>query len=115
MLDCYRKNLRRKVPPIIYPEGVGGREVCSPNAAGRRKYKSRTEDMYFRQHGLCSLCGKFMRIEEATFEHQDGRGHGGGHRDDRIEIDGKPYNSVAHPFCNILKGSIRLDKFKEVA
>jgi len=56
-----------------------------------------------------------MRQEEATFEHQDGRGHGGGHRDDRIEIDGEPYNSAVHGMCNVKKGSIRLEKFKEEA
>jgi hypothetical protein len=50
-----------------------------------------------------------MSIAVATFEHQDGRGMGGGHRDDRIEIDGKPYNGAACLSCNGSKGSKRID------
>ncbi len=52
-----------------------------------------------------------MRKDEATFEHEDGRGMGAGHRDDRIEKNGKPYNGAAHFWCNAKKGSVRLDKF----
>lgn len=115
MLPCYKKQLKRKTSPIEYPEGPNGRQVCTQTAAGRREYVLRTEQMWERQLGLCSLCNLPMRREEATYEHQDGRGIGGGHRDDRIEIDGKPYNSAAHGFCNCVKGSIRLDKFKEKA
>lgn len=69
--------------------------------------------MYERQGGLCSICNLPMRIDEATFEHQDGRGHGGGYRDDRICIDGKWFNSAAHGMCNVRKGSVRMDRFKE--
>jgi hypothetical protein len=65
--------------------------------------------------GRCSICGQYMMPDEITFEHSDGRGHGGGHRDDRIEKDGQPYNSAAHYLCNQKKGSIRLEKFQEVA
>jgi len=50
-----------------------------------------------------------MPFFDITFEHQDGRGMGGSHRDDRIEIDGKPYNGAAHGKCNSDKGSKRVD------
>lgn len=111
MLACQRPPTRRR-EPILYPEGMDGRQVCDlTTAEGKREYKRRTEVMWERQNALCSICQLPMRLEEATFEHQDGRGHGGGHRDDRIEIDGKPHNSVAHGFCNVEKGSVRLDAY----
>jgi hypothetical protein len=47
-----------------------------------------------------------------TFEHQDGRGAGGGHRDDRIEIDGQWNNAAVDPDCNISKGSKRYTWFQ---
>lgn len=115
MLPCYRKQFKRKTPPIEYPEGPNGRQVCTKTAEGTREYRGRTEQMCERQQGLCSICGLPMRQDEATFEHQDGRGHGGGHRDDRIEIDGQPYNSAAHGLCNVKKGSVRLSRLQEVA
>ena len=71
--------------------------------------------MWFRQDGLCSICGHWMNPNECTYEHSEGRGMNGGHRDDRIEIDGKPYNSAVHGLCNVRKGSVRLKNFKEVA
>lgn len=114
MLDCYKKQqFKPEIPAIEYPEGPNGRQVCTETAAGKREYRSRTEQMWERQDGICSICLTPMRIEEATFEHEIGRGHGGGHRDDRIEIDGKPYNSAVHGMCNVKKGSVRLTKFKE--
>ena len=33
----------------------------------------------------------------------------GGHRDDRIEIEGRAYNGAAHSSCNLAKGSRRVD------
>lgn len=112
MLDIYRKQFKRKTPAV---ETFGEREVCTKTKAGNREYRSRTETMWHRQLGLCSICNLPMRIEEATYEHSDGRGMGGGHRDDRIEIDGRPHNSAAHGLCNGKKGSVRLEKFKEKA
>lgn len=112
MLDIYKEK-RKKHEPIVYPEGIGGREVCNfKSAAGRREYYRRTSDMAFRQRGKCSICGQLMRYDDCTFDHSDGRGMGGGNRDDRIEIDGKPYNSAAHGMCNVKKGSIRIDAYK---
>jgi hypothetical protein len=100
----------------VYP---CGREVCNlKSAAGRAEYERRKDVMYLRQKGRCSLCGNLMDRENATFEHEDGRGMGGAHQDDRIlkpdsgagEL--KPYNSVAHGWCNGNKGSQRMAAFK---
>lgn len=83
-----------------------GREVCDTRtAAGRREYNRRKDVMFQRQGGRCSMCGKPMKYGTATFEHQDGRGMGGSRRDDRVEINGKPYNSLACWWCNALAGS----------
>lgn len=55
---------------------------------------------------------------DVTFEHQDGKGMGGSHQDDRIEIDGEWYNAAAHWKCNNDKGSKRFkwvgDKYQPV-
>lgn len=86
----------------------GGREVCNTRTRkGRIEYRSRVALMWERQDGLCCICGQWLHLYESTFEHQDGRGMNGGHRDDRIEKDGKPYNGVAHYRCNAEKGSKR--------
>lgn len=86
-----------------------GREVCNRHSAqGRAVYRDRTEQMWRRQGKLCCLCSLPLSKQEATFEHQDGRGMGGSTRDDRIWKDGKPYNGAAHGLCNALKGSRRI-------
>lgn len=101
-----------------------GREVCDLlTKAGRDEYFRRIRAMWERQGRRCSLegmvkeCPGYLSISEATFDHDEGRGHGGGHRDDRIEIpDAKAeggmrkINSACHPLCNSLKGSVRLSK-----
>lgn len=89
-----------------YPSG---REVCPKTTLGKREYLSRIATMWTRQRGLCCLCGVPVSLSQCVFEHQDGRGHGGGNRDDRIERDGKPYNGAACYGCNSLKGSKRID------
>jgi len=108
------------------PEAVkvlkDGREICNMNTtAGRKEYFRRIRVMWERQDKVCCLYGKVegcpgrLSIVDATFEHQDGRGHGGGHHDDRIEkpdpVTGeiKPYNGAAHNLCNMRKGSVRMD------
>jgi hypothetical protein len=50
-----------------------------------------------------------MFMWEVTFEHEAGRGMNGGHRDDRIEKDGKWYNGAAHLWCNNLKSGKRMN------
>lgn len=110
----------RKPKPRVAVSGHGvlykpdGREVCDKTPAGKKEYNRRKEVMWRRQHGMCGLkisprCPVFITLEQSTFEHQDGRGMGGAKRDDRIEIDGKPYNMVACVHCNFKKGSRRLE------
>jgi hypothetical protein len=108
-------------PKIILPVKVmrDGREICAKgiDAAGREgaaEYKSRTRKMWTRQKGICCLygycpdCPGPMALEEATFDHEDGRG--GGRRDDRIELpDGTWINGACHGPCNGWKGSRRID------
>jgi hypothetical protein len=85
-----------------------GREICSNTAAGRREYQARREAMWFRDSGICCLCKQPMSLIEATFEHLNGRGAGGGKRDDRMEP-----NAVSHYFGNQAKGSISLYRWLE--
>ena len=92
------------------PEAVktyGLRQVCQGNAAGKREYKARTTEMWLRQEGICPICGKWMDQNEATPDHQEGRGHGGGFRDDRTIVDGEWHNAAVHGSCNTEKGSKR--------
>jgi hypothetical protein len=82
-----------------------GREVCNDNPKGWKEYRRRVEVMLQRQHWRCSLCGKRLRLADATFEHQRRRGLHGATRQDAIETpDGKPINSAAHWVCNVEKG-----------
>lgn len=92
---------------VEFPEGVSGREVCRKNGAGRREYRKRVELMHQRQLGLCAICGRPLRLDQATFDHERPRGLGGGFRDDRIEIDGEPINAAVHGLCNVQRGSKR--------
>ena len=98
---------RRREPIKVYRDG---REICDRRTdLGAYEYRHRVVIMFFRQGQKCGICKKRMELFDATFEHQDGRGMGGGHRDDRIIKDGKPYNFAAHSWCNNLKGSKRLE------
>lgn len=98
-----------------------GREVCNLLCKeGRDIYMARIEEMRLRQGKRCCLFGHIegcpgaLNKADATFEHEDGRGHGGGHRDDRIEIldpeTGKIkwINGAAHSWCNSRKASTRI-------
>ena len=90
-----------------YPDG---REICcTANPKGAKEYRHRVGLMLKRQKGYCCICHLPLRLSEATFEHQDGRGMNGSHRDDRVEKDGKPYNGAAHAHCNVEKGSRRIN------
>lgn len=111
MLLIY-KTRRKREPVKVFPDG---REVCEKTKAGFIEYRRRIHIMRLRQNNLCNLCGEPMADDDCTFEHEEGRGIGGGHRDDRIERDGHSYNSVAHWHCNVKKASMRLSKYKEVA
>ena len=96
-----------KTPTVwTYPSG---RETCPKTLHGRWEYQNRIRLMWTRQKGRCCLCGEPIGLSQAVFEHQDGRGQGGGNRDDRIERNGKPYNGAACWTCNSAKGSKRVD------
>lgn len=95
----------------------GEREICTDTAKGKAEYKRRVEAMLERQDGMCGLrisplCPGRLELNQATFEHQDGRGFNGSKRDDRIERDGKPYNLAACWWCNGAKGSRSLDSVR---
>jgi hypothetical protein len=104
---------------ILYPNG---RQKCDRSRAGRMEYKRRTALMWDRQKGFCGLqispdCPGKITLEQATFEHQDGRGMGGAKQDDRIEtmVDGKieAYNLASCTHCNVLKGSRSLESVRQ--
>jgi len=93
-----------------------GREVCDLlTKGGRDEYRKRVKLMLERQKGRCCLegyiegCPGRLAFNDATFEHSAGRGNGSGHRDDRIEVNGKMINGAAHYLCNSKKGSRRID------
>ena len=95
---------------------AGGREVCNLTCKdGRDEYERRKDAMFQRQGGICCLhgfiegCPGKLKRSEAVYEHETGRGHGSGHRDDRIEVNGKRQNGVAHPICNLSKASRRIN------
>lgn len=105
------KDMKRTQRPIlkVFPDG---REVLDLSTkGGREEYRNRTMMMRFRQVDKCCLCWNFLPEEYATFEHEDGRGFNGSHRDDRIYRDGKKYNGAAHSHCNLVKGSMRMAQF----
>ena len=99
-----------------------GREICNQlTKAGRDEYERRKFAMRDRQGKRCCLegiipdCPGFLAKADTTFEHEDGRGFDGAHRDDRIEIlnpkTGKMewINGAAHSVCNSKKGSRRFN------
>lgn len=88
-----------------------GREVLDKSTTrGFREYIFRTVAMVIRQGNLCCLCGRYLSPENATFDHEDGRGMGGAKRDDRIVLpDGRWINGAAHWLCNSNKGSRFVD------
>ena len=90
-----------------------GRESCNMlTAKGRAEYLRRKWAMRARQNEICCFygfipqCPGYMRKEETTFDHEQGRGMGGGKRDDRIYLpDGKRINGASHIICNGIVGS----------
>jgi hypothetical protein len=104
MLACQMPPKRRQPPVKVYP---CGREVCRNTPAGKSEYRNRTLFMRATQNNLCSWCGLFMSQEDCTFDHSEGRGMNGSHRDDRVEG-----NTAMHSKCNVIKASVRLSKLK---
>lgn len=84
-----------------YPDGS---QWCDlRNCKGLIEYKHRTAQMYFRQDCVCAICGEWMDVTAATFDHEAGRG--ANRQDDRIEVDGQWINAALCLPCNGLKGS----------
>ena len=115
MIPAFPKPSQVKKKPEAVRIMKDGREICRLNIkAGMDEYVRRKRAMWERQNKRCCLeglipdCPGKLRWEDATFEHSEGRGHGGGHRDDRILVDGSPQNGVSHPHCNVAKASRRL-------
>lgn len=95
----------RRDPVRVY---LDGREVCDlTTAEGKREYAFRTGLMDIRQGRECAICLESFEFRTPTFDHEAGRGHGGGHRDDRIDIGGKWINAALCVPCQGLKGSKR--------
>lgn len=94
---------------------------------GRDIYMSRIREMWERQEKRCCLqglvdgCPGKLALQDATFDHDEGRGMDGAHRDDRIWIpDAKtgelwPINGAAHALCNSKKGSVRKSLLLEMS
>jgi hypothetical protein len=108
---AHPKPKERHRATIVVATQPDGRERCnSQTKAGRSEYRWRTIEMWERQKGLCCLCHQPMTQQEATFDHEHGRGMGGSRRDDRITLpDGSWINGAAHLFCNVAKGSSFID------
>jgi hypothetical protein len=96
-----------KYPVIDGVEYREGREICQQGtAAGDRAYKYRLSVMCDRQYGLCAICGLWM--SDPTFDHESGRGHGGGMRNDAIvDAEGNWVNAAVDLRCNVQKSSKR--------
>lgn len=103
MLACQMPKKVKRPAVMIFPDG---REVCSETKQGRRIYFGRLYVMEVRQGFKCAICERIAG-SQMQFDHQNGRGHGGGHRDDRIEVEGSWINAALCEACNILKGSKR--------
>ena len=111
----FPKPKQLKTVPVAVRTAKDGREIVNLLCkAGRDEYVRRKRLMWERQGRFCCLygfipgCPGKLRWEDAMFAHEIPRGHGGGARDDRTEIDGKWLNGVAHPQCNSLAGSRRI-------
>ncbi len=96
--------LKEKVLP--YRVMGDGREICSKTSAGKKEYFRRKLERWVMDKGLCCLCGQPIVAEQLTYEHPNGRGFGGGTRDDRVEKC-----RVSHYFGNMAKGSMHLDDY----
>lgn len=97
----------------IYPDG---REKCRNVPSGKREYERRKMQMRERQGFTCALmlddaCKReigYLHESNTTFDHEAGRGLGGGHRDDSLlKPDGSWRNAAVCVACNGLKGSRR--------
>jgi hypothetical protein len=96
-----------------------GRECCNMlTKAGRDEYSHRVDIMFDNQGKRCGLritpqcLEKQGRWPRSMMQFGHPRSRGGGKRDDRISIDGKPSGAAALcPFCNIRQGSRPIKDF----
>ena len=120
---AFPKPGRTRNPTTAVRTFSDGREVIRTSTRpGRELYRLRLRIMWERQGRMCGLqisqqCPIKLPLRHAQFDHSNGRGMGGsigggGKRDDRILIDGKPVNCAACVHCNTEKGSRRLDVVK---
>jgi hypothetical protein len=115
-LPMFPKPKDIKHEPVAVRVMKDKRELCNMlTKAGRDEYERRKKAMWLRQNKRCCLeghiegCPGVLYWQDTVFEHAAGRGHGGGTRDDRIEINGKWVNGAAHSVCNSKKASRRID------
>lgn len=122
--DPKPKDRKRPKPEALHVYR-DGREVCNLlTKEGHDIYESKKREMHERQNHICCLHGHIptcpgkLRWAEATFDHEIPRGYDGAKRDDRIVIEVKQkdgtvkikwLNGVAHPQCNVAKGSRRIN------
>lgn len=115
----YPLSIKKEKPPKVAPWKrvlPDGREILSTvDPAGWAEYKARIRQMWERQGGVCCLarhcplCPGKLRFEDATFEHEGGRGMAGSKRDDRIvNSEGLKINGAAHYQCNRWKASRKI-------
>jgi hypothetical protein len=101
MLPIYKTRRPRK-------PAVKGFKLNLRTAEGKRIYEARTWEMALAQGCQCAICGLLM--VNPTFDHALGRGHGGGHRDDRsFDEQGNQINAALCARCNSAKGSQRYE------
>lgn len=108
-LACQRKKLPRQGAVKV----IDGREVCRRETKeGARIYRERTDAMARRQGGKCAICRLWRDL---WFDHEAGRGSGGGHRTDAIlDAEGNWINAALCFECNSLKGSKRYKWIKGI-
>ena len=112
-VPAFPKPCQKKREPVYVKVFPDGREVCDTKTTeGAAEYHRRKWLMWERQGRRCCLegfipeCPGLLRSADVTFEHEGGRGSGGGKRDDRTVLpDGTWINGAAHLLCNGLKGS----------
>jgi hypothetical protein len=104
----FRKPTKRPKKPTVEVFPCGREVVDQTTEAGRREYQKRLRLMISRQLNRCAICLKVRN--DLSFDHALGRGHGGGHRDDRIwDAQGNLMNAALCIPCNGLKGSKRYE------
>lgn len=98
------KRRSKKVTAVDWKIMPDGREICSD-----AEYKRRTGIMAERQGHRCAICHRSLFGYRPSFDHESGRGAGGGNRDDRLwHEDGKTWCNAALCIpCNGEKGSKR--------